>query len=694
MISLAVDNTPSQIDEGAETAELDDNDLFERLKGWVKADREAMADWHRDAKEDFEFVAGHQWDDDTRSKLDLQERPASTFNLIGAMIQAVSGYEISNRKDTQYVPRQMGAAGVSELVTAGVKYFRDGADAENAESAAFANAAVCGLGWTETYIDFDDNPDGEYRKRKVSPFEVIPDSTACEANLSDGRRVSRIRKMTRSDAIDLLGEENRDFLGAGWVDADEDDVTLHRSDPKHRYDREGAAATHDDDKEITVVEVQWFEFEQFVRFVDPFTGQEERVSPDEFGAISERLAQITGPVQSVRQRRKAWKRAFLGSKLLQVSSLPIEGHFTYECITGTRDETKNCHYGIVRSLKDPQRWVNKLFSQTMHILNTNAKGGIIAERGAFEDDRKAAASWAKSDSITWANPGAIGQGRIQPKPTVQVPPAFMQLMEFAMGMGPRVSGINLEFLGMREADQAGVLEYQRRQAGVTILAPLFDSLRLHRFRCGRLDLKLVQKYLSDGRLVRIVGEEGAQFLPLNRDMTLGEYEVIVDDAPTSPNQKEKTWAITQQMFPVLKPILDKSPQLAAEFIRNSPLPESMNAKIAKALTAPNPGADEAQQVGKAKAMAEINETVASAHQKNAAAFADIMGTLAPPMMAQPTLGPFGGPFPIGPQGGQGFAPPPHVPIPNVPMGGMMPPQRPAGPPGPPMPPMPGGPPPL
>ena len=42
--------------------------------------------------------------------------------------------------------------------------------------------------------------------------------------------------------------------------------------------------------------------------------------------------------------------------------------------------------GLVR---DPQMWADKMLANTLHIANTTAKGGIIAEKNAFDDERQA-----------------------------------------------------------------------------------------------------------------------------------------------------------------------------------------------------------------------------------------------------------------------------------------------------------------
>jgi hypothetical protein len=67
-------------------------------------------------------------------------------------------------------------------------------------------------------------------------------------------------------------------------------------------------------------------------------------------------------------------------------------------------------------MRDPQMWANKWLSQTLHILNTTAKGGIVAEESAFADMTEAEEKWPQPDTIVWATTGAVSQQRIMPKP--------------------------------------------------------------------------------------------------------------------------------------------------------------------------------------------------------------------------------------------------------------------------------------
>lgn len=624
----------TEVDKEVPTRALNDDDLFVRLQGWFKDDWDHHLEWvngtddeHKGAKEDFEFVAGRQWDEDALEILRKQNRPASVFDRVAPMIDAVCGYEVANRQEVRYIPREVGDTGVNELLTSAAMWFRDLSDAEDEESDSFRDATICGKGWTETRIDYEGNPDGDPIISRVNPLEICADRDACKPNLVDARRIWRVRRMSTDDALSLVPGADPSELHAGWAsDQDLSVADVHRDN--NDYDGNEYAKPP---PECVIIECQWWEREPFVRFVDPASGQIEEMAEDQFNVMVERMSMLspeqmmlTGiqlPVNPVTQYRRVYRRAFIGKTILAKPPMPVEGHFTYKCITGKRDLNRNHFTGLVKPMKDPARWTNKLFSQIMHILNSNAKGGLMVERGAIEDDRKFAQDYAKGDSIVYLNDGAIANNRIKEKPQAQFPQGHGQMLEFAMGAMPLVTGINQELLGMREANQPGVLEFQRKQAGLTILQTLFDSLRRYRKDQGRLMLRIIQEYLADGRIVKIAGKEGEKYIPLLRESTLGEYDVVVDDAPTTPNAKERNWAIIERMMPLLQPLFASNPQLAAEALRNSPLPESFINAVIEAMSQPpsppDPEMEMAKRLGMAKQVADIQNKMAETEDSQA-----------------------------------------------------------------------------
>jgi len=102
----------------------------------------------------------------------------------------------------------------------------------------------------------------------------------------------------------------------------------------------------------------------------------------------------------------------------QKGDAPIKGRFSWACITGELDRNKGHWFGLIKTMRDPQMWANKWLSQTLHILNTTAKGGIVAEEDAFADMTEAGEKWAQPDTIVWAAPGALSGGnpKMMPKP--------------------------------------------------------------------------------------------------------------------------------------------------------------------------------------------------------------------------------------------------------------------------------------
>jgi hypothetical protein len=244
-------------------------------------------------------------------------------------------------------------------------------------------------------------------------------------------------------------------------------------------------------------------------------------------------------------------------------------------------------------------------------LNTNAKGGIIIEKGVFASPKDAEKDWSNPSKTIVVNAG--GMDKIKDRTIPQIPQALALLQEFSIQSIRDVTGANVEQLGQADRDQPASLEYQRRQSAMTILASLFNGLRHYRKLQGKTMLEQL-KLLPPGVLVRVLidpeqaaaefgqamqqwqmmaqqaqaqgqppppqpepptaqfmseTKRGEQFDPAK--FGLGpdaRFDVIVDETPSSPNQKEATWA-------ALQPFVDKLPPQAMPIVlQNSPLPES------------------------------------------------------------------------------------------------------------------------
>ena len=560
----------------------DSFDTFEResltqtLLELFKQDMEHVANWRKNAREDYAFYNGEQWDPHDSAVLRDQKRPVMTFNRIAPLVNAVIGSERNNKREVQFIPREMGDAKANEILTGAAEWFRDQAGAEYEDSEAFTDTVICGMGWTDTRLDFDDDPAGTPVVSRLDPLKMVWDASAVKANLIDAERLWYVDEKPLSEARRMFPDIDPTLLHAGWAKNgvfDNDSVLLSHS-PETVYDNDGLPVSNNSRRMVTLVECRWFEREPYYKGQDTLTGEMRDYSTEEY----EEQKKLNPRMEAVRLNRKIVKRAFLGEVVLARPDRPMvpNGQLGWECITGYFDKMKKHYYGIVRPTKDPQRWANKFFSQVMYLLNSQSKGGILAERGAFDDDRQAEESWARADAITWVKQNALaGQNaRIEPKPVAQFPAGFFQLFNEAKEAISQVTGLSPEFIGTREVSQPGVLESQRRQSSLNLLASLFDALRRYRRRQGQIMLHLIQNYLSDGRLIRIVGNDKKQYVALSHENVASvQYDIIVDDAPTSPNEKERTFAIIQQMLPMLKDYI--TPEIGMEILRYSPLPASL-----------------------------------------------------------------------------------------------------------------------
>lgn len=617
---MELDQVAGEVENDGGTRGLDDVALYLRLKQFFQAAEDHSREWRTEAREAFGFVAGDQWTTEERTKLEEGGRAPITFNRTLAIIKAICGLEINSRHETVYLPRGTNAGEVkaNEILTAASQWMADGCDAEDEQSTAFQDTVICGMGWTEARIDYDIEADGMYVEDRIDPLEMYWDKAARKKNLIDARHMFRARKMSVAEAKDMFPDEFEEDLDAPWaVGGGEEKVPKAIERRRKKLD---PAEGPDPSDEVTIVHAQWYEKVPYYRVSNPQNPDAiEELNEEDYQALMQAAGEQGVQLKAVKQMKRVYKQAFLGSKILgEIMESPAGDRFSWGCITGEADRNKGIWYGLVRVMRDPQKWANKWLVQTLHILNSTAKGGIIAEDDAFKDTRAAQDTYAQPDAITWVKKGAVSGGKIMQKPGTGLPAGYINLLEFAISSIRDASGVNLELLGMRDANQPGVLEAQRKQAGMTILATLFDSLRRYRKQIGRIRLHYIQNYLSDGRLIRITKDDGTtEAIPLLRDDAMGQYEVIVEDAPTSPNMKEQTWATIQQVLPAFRDLL--TPEAVIAILEYSPLPSKLVGAFKEMASRPNPEAETAKEIEKALAQIKMDRDSAAAEKDRATA---------------------------------------------------------------------------
>ena len=604
--TLTEDNTPDE-----SLYNLADDALFMKLKCMYEQDIAHTIKWRKKARKDRDFYDGHQWNEEDKQQLRSQSRPVITMNRIKVLVNAVVGSEINNRREVQYFPREIGDAIPSELLTSAGEWFRQQSQAEDEESIAFQDCVITGMGWIDTRLDYETSRDGTPVVQRLDPFKMVWDCSSERQNLEDAQRLWYAQDFSLAAAKRMFPGIDPSELSATWAIDGYDSYARGEDDihdqTRARYYLGGQDEFNErslDEKMVRIVECRYREIEDFYSFPNPIDGTWIDVDTKEElenyeAQIQTVLPEFNMSDVSRKLSRKVVKKVFLGGKILGKSDDPAtpDGMFGWECITGYYDNKHRHYHGLVRGLIDVQNWTNKFFSQVMYILNSSAKGGIFAERGVFDNERTAEESFARSDSITYLKPGTLSQNKISPKPVASFPAGFWNLFVESKDELTQISGLSPEFIGTREVNQPGILESQRRQSTLNLLASLFNALRRYRHNQGKIVLYLIQNYLSDGRLIRILGQGKARYVPLIRDQIADvEYDIIVDDAPTSPVEKEKTFAVMQQLFPMLQQYMQSSPSIMLDFLRYSPLPATLVENLAQTIQEEKERAQQEQQM--------------------------------------------------------------------------------------------------
>jgi hypothetical protein len=594
---------------------------------WKEA-KDASRKWRKEAREDYDFYAGRQWDSADEAFLREQRRPVITFNRTAPFIDAIVGTELNNRQETSYLPRTINPddldAAAAELFTEGAKWIRQSCDADDNETEAYQDALICGMGWTETRIAYDEDPDGKTLIERVSPLEMYWTAGACRPNLADASDFWRIRHLPTAEVkqrwpnIKLKWDDIE-----SWADLDLTEEP-HDSTPP-RYDNDSGNGSELRRGMVRVVQYQWAERESYLRTVDPESGDDRELNPDMLDEFRGR-AGADHPI--TRQSRKRWYQCIIiGAAFAEPPAELYPGQGGESCpigtfrpITGKRDENERAWHGVVRAAKDPQRWANKFYSQIQDIINSNAKGGVMIETDAVENIREFENKWTQPDGIAWMAPGAVEKGKVLPKPSTGYPTGLDKLMNMAIEAIPMTTGVSYELLGITGTNQPNVLEKTRIGRSMTVLAKFASALRGYRKQQGRVLLHLMRHFVPPEVLERATGKPNAAAL-MSPDVA--RFDVVVDQSPTSPTLKEDIWQSFMQIAPMLKDGSIPFPMMT--ILEYAPFPDSFIQKMKAEMQQQQQAAEPQKQMQMQQQAADVMKTQADAKKSVDTGDAAVMG---------------------------------------------------------------------
>lgn len=557
----------------------DDEEIIRVMEQRINESLMIEQDWRDvEVRESFAVYEGDQWVREDIERQKANGMPIVTINRVKPVIQSIVGFEIQNRLDVKYIPRLNNDSqnGFNDVLNNAVRYIEQNADADLEYTLAFQDMLICGVGATDTIMDYSNPPhDGEFKVERVMPAFLFWDPASRRKNKMDSDYVVRVKVVNKEIIKQEYGKEGFSDTYSGSVD-----------DSILEFFQSVLAV-----KELGVIyEYQWRKKKPFYQIENPFRGVDPQQLAAEQGimtyeGVEEFNAMYMATVQYYSEKygfnpevdqtfaiedkadyskfREACKffgikvtyakqymykyyRAIItGGNVVSKAENYSQNGFSIKFMTGDFSELTQYDYGLLRACKEPQRLLNQVISDYQGFLNTIPKGGVNIETDSVRDIQGFLDTYSKAKTVTLFEPGALSGGKVMPKIAPALPQGILEMIQFADSQIMSVCGVTPELMGVMSTKEqnSGFLRQQIKQ-GLTTLSTFFDARRSYLQQQARLYIDCVRVLAenNEGRLIRnVIGEPGATYIPLLKSNIAAEYDIIIDEMPSSPDEKENTF---------------------------------------------------------------------------------------------------------------------------------------------------------
>ncbi|MEA2000166.1 MAG: hypothetical protein U9N61_12705 [Euryarchaeota archaeon] len=500
--------------------------------------------WRATSKEDYRFYAGRQDTTEVEMILAEQNRPTTTFNQVKPKIDMLIGIAAQARSDGKILNVGSEDAPLAEILDGTLRHFRRRMRMKQKEQEAFSHTVKSGRSLIYYWIDRSNPFKPVPVSKRIPGFQFGIDPESIELDLSDARYLYIDKWIDEDEYKELFPQATKEVIssiGDRYQDAPD---FFNEAADKYR-----------------IVELWYKTKEKVVWFINPVTEKEEWLFPKDFINFRKTLLEgIPGPDGQMIQIQSPDQIPGIGTKkdiyryiIFSADEVFEEGvspykHDGYPAVLygAYKDDDNNTWFGAVTMTKDPQRALNTVRRQLVHLLQTLPKGILAHETGSIVNIEEYEDRGSEPNFHLELTPGKFDRYRFETQPAIS--PIYSQLdMTFDQGIKD-VSGIQNEMLGIQQSSrEAGVSVQLRQQSGLTVLYLLYDNYQDSRIRGNKLLLSLIQQYITYQTVVRIEGEKGIQLLQVNsqinpqaadfNDISVGEYDIVVDEVDESPTSR-------------------------------------------------------------------------------------------------------------------------------------------------------------
>lgn len=545
----------------------DDNKILECASRSFQEFMQAKDWWRRyEVYENYAVYAGDQWSEKDAAKYEKDGITRITINKSAPIIDSVVGFEIQNRSEVSYIPRTTSDPNtkkMADIAENGVNWIERTSNAQFHDSLAFSDMLVCGVGVTDLSVDYNENENGEPCKRRIFPGFFMYDPASREKNGKDTEwraEVKVVDKRVLEQELELMGL-NDDGISTG-VFAFNDSQFL-----------EYFNVLNVEVKLALIYNFQWRERTPIVRVNNPFLTEEMANNPVIMNYAGDAMQRfklnITDGVlvfsqkdfnqfkkemkafgitldKVIKQTKYKYYRAKIANGMvLEKGENFCQKGFSLDMMTGKFDEHRQCHFGIMRALKDPARMYNRAISDLQMFLNTSSKGGYIIEQTAVENVKAFVDTINKAREVTIVRDGKLSSGAIQQKQTAALPAGLVDNLGLSDTNMMQAAGVNPQWMGLMESrDMTGKLQAQLVRQGLTVLAPYFDAKKFYTINQGKLYISCLRVLAENnpGRIIRnITGDSNDKYLELFADDIAMDYDIEIEDVPSTPGERQENF---------------------------------------------------------------------------------------------------------------------------------------------------------